>query len=403
MKKQKKNKYRSSRIYNLLNELDWDCKDQVHQFNSLSIVHWYPGSFISAIPGNIIEIFSEEGDIIWDPFCGSGITAVESFRMNRKFYGNDINEISTITTLAKLRLLEHFTEFIKHSEQFIDFIETKHTEIKFSKKSNLNEIKKNISFKDLKPWYSDRVLHELLCLYTFIYEYKIPNNIWVIYWAIFLNIARLSCAQQKTWGHIADNVVPIESQIIERKFDVFSSYINRIQQIIKKVNRIYIFPNRKQSYDVKTANIKNYSPNEKVDLVVTSPPYPLMNDYITSQRLAYYWLNIDKNKLNEIKKSEIGARFRRSNKTKLPKYYDDMVNAFQNIIGGLKSDAIMAIIMPNYNEDEPRFEYISKFYSFLENKMEKFYSVDRNIDMNNRWTPFKKLKSEKLTVWCKNG
>ena len=40
----------------------------------------------------LIEMFSKEGDIILDPFCGSGVTPIACVLTNRKYIGIDISE-----------------------------------------------------------------------------------------------------------------------------------------------------------------------------------------------------------------------------------------------------------------------------------------------------------------------
>ncbi len=400
IRKKVKNNYLSSRIEKLLEELDWDCDDQIHHYNSLNILHWYPGSFITAIPSNIIEIFSNETDVIWDPFCGSGITATESFRTNRKFYGNDINEISRIITIAKLKLIEHLENFAKHFKAFKSYLEVKELESKFS--NTIFPITNNVSIKDIKPWYSKEVLSELSFLYHQLQCYEIPDNLEIIYKVVFLNIAKLACAQQKTWGHIADNVLPKKSQILERKYNVVNSYIKRVNQIINRAQRLFVFP-KLQSYRIEQADSLVFKPDEKVDLVITSPPYPQMNDYITAHRLGYYWLNISKEEINELKKTEIGARYRRHTKYKYEKYYKELTSSFDNIIQCIKKDGILAIIMPDYEKQDPRRDVINKIYKHLSSKLFKMYQINRNIDLNRRWAPFRRLKNESLTIWCKNG
>ena len=40
----------------------------------------------------ILKYFSNENDIVYDPFMGTGTTAVVSKKMNRRFIGSEINQ-----------------------------------------------------------------------------------------------------------------------------------------------------------------------------------------------------------------------------------------------------------------------------------------------------------------------
>ncbi|WP_319522042.1 DNA methyltransferase [uncultured Desulfosarcina sp.] len=395
-------KYHSSRIQKLLEELDWDCSDQIHHYNSLNILHWYPASFITAIPSNIIEIFSEEKDTIWDPFVGSGITAVESFRMNRKFYGNDLNHIAAKITLAKLNLLQYYDEIVAHFYKFKDFVEVQYLENKFKHFDSSTTHFDNISFEEIGFWYSTETLKEILLLHSIIQKYSMPDYIKIIYDVVFLNIAKIACAQQKTWGHIADNVKPNKQQIADRKYEVIKNFLVRIKQILSKTKRLIIFP-KTQSYDIKIADSIDYIPPEPIKLIVTSPPYPLMIDYITSQRISYYWLNYSKNDIDSFKKNEIGARYRRHRKFKYNEYLNDLNLSFNNIIKSLANNGILAVLLPDYKDSDDRKVIIEKFYNNLSIKLERLYTVNRKIDLKNRWAPFRQLKDETLTIWCNNG
>jgi len=45
-----------------------------------------------------IEKYSKSGEIVLDPFCGSGVTAIESVRLNRRAIGIDVNPIAVLCT-----------------------------------------------------------------------------------------------------------------------------------------------------------------------------------------------------------------------------------------------------------------------------------------------------------------
>ena len=51
----------------------------------------YRGNCPPQVPRNLILKYTEEGDIVLDPFCGSGTTLVETKLLNRKGVGIDIN------------------------------------------------------------------------------------------------------------------------------------------------------------------------------------------------------------------------------------------------------------------------------------------------------------------------
>ena len=63
--------------------------------------HRYPAKFIPQLVHRIIENYSVPGDIVCDPFLGSGTTGIEALRLGRRFYGSDINEVALLISHAK--------------------------------------------------------------------------------------------------------------------------------------------------------------------------------------------------------------------------------------------------------------------------------------------------------------
>lgn len=52
----------------------------------------FPCSFPIEIPKRVIEAFTDENDIVLDPFMGSGTTAIAAKGLNRKYIGFDISD-----------------------------------------------------------------------------------------------------------------------------------------------------------------------------------------------------------------------------------------------------------------------------------------------------------------------
>jgi adenine-specific DNA methylase len=60
-----------------------------------------------------IEKYSKCGEIVLDPFCGSGVAAIESVRLNRRAIGIDVNPIAVLCTQMGLELVD--TKTLKRS------------------------------------------------------------------------------------------------------------------------------------------------------------------------------------------------------------------------------------------------------------------------------------------------
>ena len=63
----------------------------------------YHGNFVPQIPSDIIRRFTQEGDVIVEPFMGSGTTLFECERLKRRYVGYDINESIVDYVKSKMR------------------------------------------------------------------------------------------------------------------------------------------------------------------------------------------------------------------------------------------------------------------------------------------------------------
>lgn len=65
----------------------------------------YPARFSHRFPRSIIEDFSDESDVVFDPFMGSGTTLVEAMVCGRDAIGSDINSLAHFVATVKTTLL----------------------------------------------------------------------------------------------------------------------------------------------------------------------------------------------------------------------------------------------------------------------------------------------------------
>lgn len=64
----------------------WDSSDETE-----TVLTNHPAAFPELIPTNAILIYTDAGDLVFDPFMGSGTTAVAALKLGRHFYGCDIS------------------------------------------------------------------------------------------------------------------------------------------------------------------------------------------------------------------------------------------------------------------------------------------------------------------------
>ena len=68
----------------------------------LYMIHRYRARKPHNVVADYIKCYSNEGDIIMDPFCGSGVVAVEAIKQKRKVIAIDLNPLATFITRTAL-------------------------------------------------------------------------------------------------------------------------------------------------------------------------------------------------------------------------------------------------------------------------------------------------------------
>lgn len=76
---------------------NWVGRDKVYPTNVLHLAtecayKGHSAVFPVALPSWFIKLFTEEGDVVLDPFIGSGTTAVAAIRLGRRYIGIEIYE-----------------------------------------------------------------------------------------------------------------------------------------------------------------------------------------------------------------------------------------------------------------------------------------------------------------------
>jgi len=85
--------------------LDWECTGADTQYLTHSI-HRYSGKFIPQIGNQVILLLTEPGELVLDPYCGSGTVLLECSLAGRRSIGIDLNPLAVLISRVKTKPVE---------------------------------------------------------------------------------------------------------------------------------------------------------------------------------------------------------------------------------------------------------------------------------------------------------
>jgi DNA methylase len=338
------------RIELLLQQINWDFDGALSHYG-LHRMHWYPGSFIPQIPSYIIDILSNPGDTIYDPFCGVGTAMVEAVRLGRRAYGTDSNSIAVRVAVAKMTLLTE-VELGSLSVDVTSSIRDRCSEYGIVNQATLFAPRREgagpriIADPNLPLWYHEKTWREMNTILEVAREQtgRVRNLLEVL----LSSIAKRACGQSKHWGYVADNMVP-KAPVYK---DSISLYTRAIEDFVEAQQTFLQSPAlsgrpREQLNDLVQIQKQDIQlgtgvPPESVDLIVTSPPYPFSTDCARAQRLSYSWLE---ESLEDEREVEVGARYKRHRQNALEDYFQELESCFEHIAVTLKPGKRLCLVM----------------------------------------------------------
>ncbi|MFQ3548287.1 MAG: DNA methyltransferase [Armatimonadota bacterium] len=215
-------------------------------------IHKYPAMLHPLLVDYLLERYANNNSVIFDPFCGSGVTLLESSQNGNTSYGFDINPLALLIAKSKTRKYDTKLLLAEYYDLF--------NKIKSNKNIDIPNIQ-NIDY-----WYKDDVVRDLGRI-----KYELKNNDYInknFFIVCFANICREQSLTRK--GEFKRYRLNSE-QIRNCTNKVFENFFHHTESMIS------IFKN---TNDIKSeafpllSNSENAIPAEiKYDLVITSPPY----------------------------------------------------------------------------------------------------------------------------------
>lgn len=259
-------------------------------------LHKYPAKFFPELPRWIIERYSHAGELVLDPFAGSGTTNLEASILGRNSIGIDVDPFSRFIAKAKTTILP--TNELSHAYEIIKQAAESYTETK-----QINGIP---SFPYRDNWFKPFILKELAYLKSSINKLSASRQIKDFFLVCFSSIIR---AVSEADNNCTRTVIrkKLEKQV--NPYAAINLFIKRIdKQVANMIELSRLNPNGTVEIpDDADARSMPTVGNNTIDLALTSPPYLNAVDYPRTHQLEMYWLGMANGSLQPLKSMHVGT------------------------------------------------------------------------------------------------
>lgn len=242
--------------------------------------HTYPAGLHPLAARDLIGALG--GASLYDPFCGGGTTLIEGMRAGMDVHGRDVSVVARLVSRARTALLtpEDLTRFRSRARKLADL----------GKEGA--EFYPEGDQEPLVDWYAPHVLSELEAIRIGIMESDkdLRRLLWAVFSSILIKVSwRKSDTSQRREVHRRP---PQTTSILFHK---------KARELARKLDALRTaVPADCPPPHVTKGDARVEPEIEPVDLIVTSPPYPGIYDYLPLQELRERWFGTWSQRRQEI-------------------------------------------------------------------------------------------------------
>jgi SAM-dependent methyltransferase len=243
----------------------------------------YVGKLKTGMVQVLLELYSQTGDTVLDPFCGSGVVPLEAAIAGRRVWANDLSPYAYAISRAKLEAPPTESEAIARAEILLETVEREAP---------------NIDLTPIPQWVKDffhpDTLREIIVAFRWLKERE----------EYFLRGCLLGILHHVRPGFLsypASHLVPYlrTSKYPRDRFPEMYAYRDLRSRLLAKIKRAYcrsLLPDHwgDRHYQIWQENAMSLAiDNESVDTIISSPPYFGALDYARDNRLRLWFLGCD--------------------------------------------------------------------------------------------------------------
>ncbi len=225
----------------------------------------YPARFSPEFVSTAIELFSEPGEVVLDPYMGGGTTVIEAMASGRRAIGADLNSLALFVTKVKTTPLGPDEVQVIRS-----WAENCKTNLSYHADSALlehiidNSRLKNMSLPSAR--YIKKIIAQALLK---------SENLRTNRMQQFVRCAILKTAQ---WALDGRRSFISVTQFREKLYSNVCEMLGQLQTFTERIEQFKMGKSRRKIMQLDSAKLHQCSyftsPGNKASLVVTSPPYP---------------------------------------------------------------------------------------------------------------------------------
>ncbi len=244
--------------------------------------HTYPAGLNPDAARDLLSLFP--GDSLHDPFCGGGTVLVEGLLAGRRVHGRDLSPIAQLVARARTRVAspEDLTQLRATARRLADVAKV------------ARAMPPGPILSVVGDWYEPHVLAELEALRVGVRDAQVSEEARWLLWATFSSIVvKASFRASDTSGRREVHARPPETTAI--LFHKKSRELGRRLEALAAA-----VPPGALVADVGWGDARQAPDIAPVDLILTSPPYPSVYDYLAVQDLRAAWMDVELAERREI-------------------------------------------------------------------------------------------------------
>jgi SAM-dependent methyltransferase len=248
-------------------------------------LHPYLGKFVPQLADVFLRRYAKPGQLVWDPFAGSGTTLVEANAFGVRAAGCDVSAFNCLLTRVKTAVYEP-------AALLADLV---------GLASGDGRAAGPPPSPYLGRWFAPRSLAELLAFRERIVETVYPD-LWRVVLSRSARSARLARHDDLDFPRepVTDAYFCHKHRRVCRPVGEAEKFLRRY--VRDAAQRVREFAELRTGADVTVlhGDARRLDPPEPVDLVLTSPPYPGLIDYHEQHAYAYELLGLERRDGDEI-------------------------------------------------------------------------------------------------------